>query len=72
MRIPIGCAFLDGHGRVMRLIDPLVPGRFAACRGARSVVECHTGVLRARSGLTRLSLGTPGPDFPAPSEHPCA
>jgi uncharacterized membrane protein (UPF0127 family) len=72
MRVPIGCAFLDGRGRVMRLVDPLVPRRFAACRGARSVVECHAGVLRSHSGLTRLSLGVPGPAFPAPSEHPCA
>lgn len=67
MPIPIGCAFLDGHGRVMRLVDPLVPGRFAACRGARSVVECRAGVLRAHPGLTRLSLDPLGADFPAPS-----
>jgi uncharacterized membrane protein (UPF0127 family) len=72
MRIPLGCAFLDGGGRVMRLVDPLAPGRFAACRGARSVVECRAGVLRAHPGLTRLSLGTHCADFPAPSGHPRA
>ncbi len=46
LRATIGCAFLDGHGRVLRVVDPLPRGRAAAVRGARSVVECPAGVLR--------------------------
>lgn len=46
LRAPIGCAFLDGCGRVLRVVDPLPRGRAAAVRGARSVVECPAGVLR--------------------------
>jgi uncharacterized protein len=57
MRIAIGCAFLDARGRVMRLVDPLLPGRLAACRGAIAVVECHAGVLRSHPVLVSLHLG---------------
>lgn len=46
LRVAIGCAFLDGAGRVLRVVDPLPRGRAAAVRGARSVVECPAGVLR--------------------------
>lgn len=45
LRASIGCAFLDGGGRVMRVVDPLPRGRAAAVRGARSVVECRAGAL---------------------------
>lgn len=45
MRIAIGCAFLDGAGRVLRVIDPLPPWRAVRVAGARSVVECAPGVL---------------------------
>lgn len=45
LRARIGCAFLDGEGRVLRVLDPLAPGRVAACHGARAVVECTAGVL---------------------------
>lgn len=47
LRAPIGCAFLDGAGRVLRVIDPLPAGRLAAVRGARAVVECRAGRLAA-------------------------
>ena len=47
LRAPIGVAFVDGDGRVLRVLDPLPRGRAAACRGARAVVECRAGVLRA-------------------------
>ena len=47
LRAPIGVAFLDADGRVLRVRDPLPRGRAAACRGARAVVECRAGVLRA-------------------------
>ena len=39
MRVPIGCAFLDGEGRVLRVVDPLPARRAAAVRGARAVVR---------------------------------
>ncbi len=35
LRAPIGCAFLDGDGRVLRVVDPLPRSRVAAARGAR-------------------------------------
>lgn len=47
LRASIGCAFLDGDGRVLRVVDPLPPGRAARTRGARAVVECTAGVLGA-------------------------
>ena len=45
MRIPIACAFLDGDGRVLRVVDPLPPWRHAAVRGARAVLETRAGLL---------------------------
>ena len=45
LRAAIGCAFLDGSGRVLRVADPLPRGGIAAARGARSVVECPAGAL---------------------------
>jgi len=47
LRAPIGVAFVDGHGVVLRVVDPLPRNRAAACRGARAAVECRAGVLRA-------------------------
>lgn len=47
LRAPIGVAFVDREGRVLRVRDPLPRWRAAACRGARAVVECRAGVLRA-------------------------
>jgi uncharacterized membrane protein (UPF0127 family) len=47
LRAPIGVAFVDGDGRVLRVVDPLPRNRAAARRGARAAVECRAGVLRA-------------------------
>jgi len=47
LRAPIGVAFVDPAGTVLRVVDPLPRGRAAACRGARAAVECRAGVLRA-------------------------
>jgi hypothetical protein len=54
LRAPIGCAFLDGAGRVLRVVDPLPRWRVAAARGARSVVECRAGALAGVSPGHRL------------------
>ncbi len=54
MRRPIACAFLDGEGRVMRVIDPLRPWQRASARGATAVVEGPVGAfadVRAGSAL---------------------
>ncbi len=45
LRAPIGCAFLDADGRVLRIVDPLPAWRAASARGARAVVECRAGVM---------------------------
>jgi uncharacterized protein len=47
VRAPIGVAFVDGDGRVLRVVDPLPRRHAAACRGGRAVIECRAGVLRA-------------------------
>jgi uncharacterized membrane protein (UPF0127 family) len=54
LRAPIGCAFLDSDGRVIRVVDPLRRSRAAAARGARAVVECRAGVLAGIAPGTRL------------------
>lgn len=56
LRAPVGCAFLDAKGRVLRLVDPLPRGRIAARRGSRAVVECRAGVLAALPPDARLVL----------------
>ncbi len=56
LRAPIGCAFLDAGGRVLRVVDPLPPWRVATARGARSVVECRAGVLADLRPGDRLEL----------------
>jgi len=55
LRAPIGCAFLDAGGRVIRVVDPLARGRAAAARGARAVVECRAGVLAGVAPGERLT-----------------
>lgn len=44
LRAVIGAAFIDGTGRVLRVVDPL-PRRGARCPGAVAVIEAATGVL---------------------------
>lgn len=57
LRAPIGCAFLDREGRVMRVVDPLPRSRAAGARGARAAVECRAGILAAIAPGTRLKRG---------------
>ncbi|MEW6582794.1 MAG: DUF192 domain-containing protein [Actinomycetota bacterium] len=57
LRAPIGVAFVDGDGVVMRVVDPLPRGRLAAVRGARAAVECRAGVLAAVRPGSRLAVG---------------
>ncbi len=59
MRIPIACAFLDGDGRVLRVVDPLPAWRHAAVRGARAVVEVRTGRLAELAVGTILTCRSP-------------
>lgn len=64
LRTPIGCAFLDGEGRVLRVVDPLPPGRAARVRGARHVVERGAGTWGRVDVGDRLTRSV----IPAPSE----
>lgn len=60
MPIPIACAFLDGDGRVLRIVDPLPPWRMARAAGARAVVETVAGgfaTVRVGDRLTRDATG---------------
>lgn len=50
MRYPLDLAFVDGDGRVRKLVYGLPPLRLANGFGARSTLETSTGVL-ARCGL---------------------
>lgn len=60
LRAPIGCAFLDAGGRVLRVIDPTPRWRLAGARGARAVVECRAGVLAGLAPGDRLARGAEG------------
>ena len=51
MRFPIDAVFLDGEGRVVAVHARLRAWRFAARRGARSVLELPAGEA-ARRGVT--------------------
>ncbi len=85
LRPAIGVAFVDGAGRVLRVVDPLPRNRPAYCRGARAAVECRAGVLRAtgvrpgcvlrrtprgNSRSERTNCAAAGGD-PAPSRASC-
>jgi uncharacterized membrane protein (UPF0127 family) len=50
MRFPIDAVFLDGDGRVLKVVAGLRPWRLAGCRGARDVLELPAGAA-ARTGL---------------------
>ena len=60
VRAPIGCAFLDAGGRVLRVVDPLPRWRAARARGARAVVECRAGALAGVAPGTRLAREAAG------------
>jgi hypothetical protein len=57
MRMTIGCAFLDAHGTVLAVRDPLPARRAAGVRGARVVVEAPPGVLGSLVPGDVLRLG---------------
>jgi uncharacterized membrane protein (UPF0127 family) len=50
MRFPIDAVFLDREDRVLKVAAELPPGRAAACRGSRTVLELPAGEA-ARQGL---------------------
>ena len=43
---PIACAFLDDHGVVLRVVDPMPPWRIVGAGGARTVIEAPIGLAR--------------------------
>lgn len=45
LRARIGVVFLDGDGRVLRVVDPLPRWHAARCPGARHAVEATAGVF---------------------------
>jgi len=49
LRVRIAAAFVDRHGVVLKVVDPL-PARGASCRGAHAVIEARSGVLRLAPG----------------------
>jgi len=54
MRFPIDVIFLDRSGRVLRVVERLVPWRIAWTPGARTVIETAAGTAR-RLGIVRGS-----------------
>ncbi|MCC6832048.1 MAG: DUF192 domain-containing protein [Thermoleophilia bacterium] len=57
LRARIGVAFLDGHGRVLRVVDPLPRWHAARCPGAHHTVEAPRGVLAGLRPGEVLTLG---------------
>ncbi|MFN8122539.1 MAG: DUF192 domain-containing protein [Thermoleophilia bacterium] len=57
LRARIGVAFLDGDGRVLRVVDPLPRWHAARCRGARHTVEAAAGSLAGLRPGEVLTLG---------------
>ena len=56
MRFPIDAEFLDHHGRTVRVVRDIPPGRLCIWGGFRSrqVLETQTGALRARERIHQL------------------
>jgi uncharacterized membrane protein (UPF0127 family) len=50
MRFPIDAAYLDGEGRIIKLVENLKPWRLSACLGAAGILEMPSG-LAAGSAL---------------------
>jgi uncharacterized membrane protein (UPF0127 family) len=67
MRMEIDVVFLDGQGRVVKRVERLPPGRWAACWRARMVVEVAAGTLSFRADANErieqavARLGLPAP-----------
>lgn len=59
LRAPIGVAFLDGDGVVVKVTDPLPRWRMAGARGARVAVEAPAGALSGLAVGQRLVLSDP-------------
>jgi uncharacterized membrane protein (UPF0127 family) len=60
MRFAIDAVFLDRELVVLRVVPDLQPGKTAACRGAKAVLELPAGAA-ARAGIregARLSAGS--------------
>jgi uncharacterized membrane protein (UPF0127 family) len=64
MKMPIDILFLDREHRVRKIVERMVPGRFACCLPARSVIELPAGAaqasgtqLRDRMQLLELNVG---------------
>jgi uncharacterized membrane protein (UPF0127 family) len=55
LRVRIGVAFVDPHGVVLRVVDPL-PWWGARVRGAAAVLEAASGVLSGIGPGDRISL----------------
>ncbi|WP_341503846.1 DUF192 domain-containing protein [Gallaecimonas sp. GXIMD4217] len=45
MGYPLDLVYLDGGGRVVKLVEGLKPWRFSACRQARAVLELAPGAI---------------------------
>jgi uncharacterized protein len=43
MRFPIDAVFVDGDGRVLKVVDSIPPWRTAGAKGAKAVVELPAG-----------------------------
>jgi uncharacterized protein len=66
MRYAIDVAFIDKHGRVMKLVENLPPWRAASCWPAHAAIELAAGQARAHG----LVPGTkPNPDFLSQSSN---
>ena len=51
MHFAIDVVFVDEDGTVVRIVETLRPWRMAACRRARTVIECAGGTVRRRDVL---------------------
>ena len=63
MRFTIDVVFVDGDGRVAKVVPALRPWRFAGARGATDVLELpagHCERVGLRDGV--VLIGPPAPD----------
>ena len=47
MRFAMDAVYLDGGGRIVRIVDAMKPWRLSWCRGAKSVLEMTSGAAKA-------------------------
>ncbi len=55
MRFDLDVVFIDRRGKVLRIVQGLSAGRFAACSGASSVIEMSAGAA-GRQGIVQGDL----------------